>query len=192
MRMIVFWGVVTSIIGGIIVLILKGFLFSQGGFAESPLRIEAVKAVESVPVKDSKSYKNTQIESEINDLEELLRIADKIYGSTPRDREYSKIIALALSEGKTAFAFTVADEIYGSNMRNTEYSKIISQCLSLGNYELAIEVAGSVYGSTPRNKEYKRIIAAVIQKRKTSSVDSKFSIEDTLRQLVEKEDDLGQ
>ena len=113
MRMKLFWGVVASIVGGVVILIVEYSLFSQHNRTENSLKVEAKRVVKSISVEDSNVHKNTQIESEIHDLKELLRIADMIYGSTPRNEEYSKIIALALSERKTEFAFTVARKIYG-------------------------------------------------------------------------------
>lgn len=161
-----FWVVVATIVAGVVVLILEYSFFFQHDRTESPLKVEAVRAVKSISVEDSSIYGKTQIESEIHDLRELLRIADKIYGSTPRNEEYSKIIDLALSEEKTEFALNVAKKIYGADTSNKEYSKIVSRCLSLGRYEFAVKVADEVFGSNPRNKEYGKIITAVMEKRK--------------------------
>ena len=139
---------------------------SQNMGQENALKVEATRVVKSI---SDEVQKKPQIESKIEDLQELFRIARKISGYSPRNKEYSKIIDQALSERKPEFAFAVAKNIYGYNSRNQEYSKIISQCLSLGRYELAIKVADEVFGITPRNKEYKKIIAAGMAKRKESS-----------------------
>ena len=163
MLITLFLGIIASIVGDVIV---ENLFVPQNMGQESALKVEATRVVKSI---SEEVQKKPQIESEIEGLQELVRVARKIYGSSPRDEAYSKIINQALSERKPEFAFTVAENIYGSTLKNQEYSKIISQCLSLDRYELAIKVADKVYGSTPRNKEYKKIIEAGMAKRKGSS-----------------------
>ena len=158
-----FLGIIASIVGGVIV---ENWFVPQNMAPENVLKVEATKVAESI---SDEVQKEPQIESDIENLQELFRIARKISGFSPRNEEYSKIIDQALSERKPEFAFTVAKAIQGYDLRNQEFSKIISQCLTLGRYELAIKVADGVTGVTPRNKEYKKIITAGMTKRKGSS-----------------------
>ena len=163
-------GIIASIVGGGILIvggvIVENLSVPQNMGPESELKVEATRVVKSI---SDGVQKKPQIESEIEDLQELVRVAREIYSSSSRDKEYSKIIDQALSERKPEFAFTVAKNIYYATSRDREYSKIISQCISLDRYDLAIKVAGEMYYSTSRDKEYKKIIEAGRAKRRGSS-----------------------
>ncbi|MDY0124151.1 hypothetical protein [Sulfurimonas sp.] len=133
---------------------------SNTSVIQKPEKLDINTKISNNTEKPRQLNEESFIEPDLGNLQTLFEIAGKIYGSTERDNEYIKIIALAIAEEKPGFAYEVAQNIYGSGVRNSQYVHIIDKCLIMQKYTLATKVAEKIYGSTKRNQEYKKIIEA--------------------------------
>ena len=134
----------------------------NGEQKESPVVIN--KSVETVA-----RGLHSESEQGNTDLENLYKVAEKIYGVTPRNKQYLKIIDVALNKHDLEFAFTVAKNIYGTNPRNEAFKKIIIIALKMKKYNFATVVADEVYGANAKNEMYTLIIT---EKSKSTEIEN--------------------
>lgn len=159
--------IIAPLIVGFILLKAEYSFFSKTSVSDASLSQQAEQLVKRVApnTQDEQSV----IETDLGNLETLFIVAQKIYGSTERNTEYSKLIKLALIENKPGFSFKVAQQIYGSTERNEQYINIIDKCLALNMCSLALKIADQIYGSTERNAQYAKIIEMGSKKRENSA-----------------------
>ena len=159
--------IIAPLLVGLILLQVQYSFFSKNQKSTESVLDKAKQVVKQIePIKENEE---TFIEPDLGNLQTLVEISGKIYGSTERNAEYVKIIKLALTEDKPGFAYDVAKEIYGSTERNAQYVNIIDKCLDLKKYALSMKVAEQIYGSSERNIQYRKIIEAGTKERKNSA-----------------------
>ena len=163
--------IIAPIVVGLILLQVENSFFSKDVTSNtasvgtiSDKAQQLVKQIEPIQ-KNEESF----IEPDIGNLQTLLEVAEKIYGSTERNAEYVKLIQVGLAEDKPSFAYKVANEIYGSTERNTQFVNIIDKCLTKKMFALSLKVADQIYGSTERNAQYKKIIEAGKMERQNAA-----------------------
>ena len=159
--------ILAPLLVGLILLLVQYQFFDKSPSTTDSVLEKAKEVVKQIePIKETEE---SYIEPNLGNLQTLVEIADKIYGTTERNAEYVKIIDLALNEDKPGFAFSVAQKIYGTTERNAQCVNTIDNCLVLKKYTLSIKVADNIYGTTERNKQYKKILKAGTKERENST-----------------------
>lgn len=156
-RNIIIGGILIPLVVGIILLLIEHKVFSPSSpKTDSNISKSSPKPEVKQPVRIEN--KDVPIEKE-TDLNKTFQVANKIYGTSERNKQYCRIIETAIERAELEFAFKVADDIYGTTERNTEYKEIIKAALKEQRYDLAIKMADEIYGTTERNKVYELIIS---------------------------------
>lgn len=160
-------GIAVPLAVGVVLLQIEYSFFAK---STSELKTEANQLVERIQGRSIEAASKPLVEPDIAELQTLVDVADKLYGTTSRNAEFEKIIHLALDERKPTFALLVADKIYGTTERNEQFMSILDKCIELKRFDLALKAADSLYGTTVRNEAFKKIIDAGMTVRgKTSN-----------------------
>jgi methionine synthase II (cobalamin-independent) len=162
-----FIGILITVVGGLILKFFEGRLFSDktSKVLREITQISDEPSVKFVKVDGpARSEKNESIDKEI---ESLIKTADKAYGSSARNAEFSKVVRYALGFKKYDFAINAANKIYGSSDRNEAFELIIHKSLADNNYEVANLAVGYIYGSSKKNELLKKIVDSRIAVSKT-------------------------
>jgi hypothetical protein len=150
------------LVGGILLLKIEYSFFTK---STTDLQIEARQTVEKLEGHSVEPEYKPSIEPDIEGLNTLLKLVDKVSGPTARNAELLKIVALALEEEKPSFAIEVAGKVSGPSPQNEQFTIILNKCIEWKKFDLAPKAADSLHGPSARNDAFKKIIDAGIKIR---------------------------
>jgi len=159
--------ILITVIGGLILKFFEGRFFSDkpSKGSQEITQISDKPSDKVVKVdKPARSEKNDSLDKEI---QSLINIADKAYGTSARNAEFSKIVKYALGLKKYNFAINAANKIYGTTDRNNAFELIIHRSLADNNYEVANIAVGYVYGASKKNELLRKIVDSRVAVSKT-------------------------
>lgn len=153
---------VVLLVGGVLLLQIEFSLFSKN---TPDLQAEARQTIEKLEGNKVKSVLPPVIESDLGELQDLLKLADKVFGPSARNAELVKIVALALEEEKPGFAIDAAVKVFGPSARNEQFTIILDKCIEWKKFDLALMAADSLSGPSWRNEGFKKVIDGAIKLR---------------------------
>lgn len=155
-------GIAVPLVVGVVLLQIEYSFFTRD---TSELKAEAKQIVEKIEGHNVEPLDKTVVEPNVGELQPLLEVADKVYGTTARNTEFQRLVRLALDEKKPGFALLVADKMYGTTARNEQFVAIMNECLEWKRFDAALKAAELLYGTTARNEAFKKIIDAGMKLR---------------------------
>lgn len=165
-RELVIAGILVPVVAGVILLKIEYSFFTSGN---SDLKSEATQVVEKIEGRKAEQSVKSFVEPDIAELQTLLEVAEKVYGTSSRNTEFARLVRLALNENKPGFALLVAKKAYGTSARNEQFVAILNKCIELKRFDLALEAAGFLYGTSARNEAFTKIIDAGLKLRPRTS-----------------------
>jgi len=155
-----------TLIAGVILLNVEYSFFTDEK-SNVDIAKSLVKKISKSSVKHEPEF---FVEDNIGVLETMLKAASSINVYQQRNKEYQRLVELALKDSKPGFAFNVASEINIYQTRNREYVKIIAYALKNEKLSLAYAIVEKINVYQVRNEEYKKIIVKGLElKEKTSN-----------------------
>ena len=95
-------GIAVPLVVGVVLLQIEYSFFTRD---TSELKAEAKQIVEKIEGHNVEPPDKTFVEPNVGELQPLLKVADKVYGTTARNTEFQRLVRLALDEKNRASRF---------------------------------------------------------------------------------------